>query len=299
MLCKFCFGFLLALVMPLSANAAPVTVSYSATIGFDPSVTVGAGGQNAGTLINELFGSGIGSTGTARLTGTFTYESTTPAFNINNGSAGYTYAVTGATATIGASTVATDIHDIAANAATSSVGYNTNPSSSFCGSREGCAAVGLDFTPTGNIVQVIDNSNFFLIQNGNRVDFFNRDAIRLSIGFTDSPNNFSPFLSTTSFGDVNVHGLSLTLISDVNRSLNDSVLLPDSNSFVTSSNVETTLFELVFSAPEFTNNFTLEGQLTNFTTSPVPEPESWAMLVSGLALIARWMKGHRRRPQPV
>ncbi|MEO6824830.1 MAG: PEPxxWA-CTERM sorting domain-containing protein [Nitrosospira sp.] len=285
MLRKLCFSVLLAIAVPFSASAAPVTVSYSATIGFNPSATVGVGGQNAGTLINELFGPGIGSTGTATLTGTFTYESTTPAFNINNRGAGYVNAITGATATIGASMVAADIHDIAANAATSGIGYNTNPSDGFCSGRESCSAVGLAFTPTGNVVNAINNSDFFILQNGNRVDYFNRDAIFLSIGFTDSHNNFSPLLSTPSFGDINVHGLTLGLISNASRSLIDSVLLPDSASFVISSEVESSLFSLEFSGTGLANDFTLNGQLTNFTTSPVPEPESWAMMIAGLALL--------------
>jgi hypothetical protein len=42
MLRKFCFGVLIVIAMPFSVSAAPVTVSYSATIGFDPSATVGA-----------------------------------------------------------------------------------------------------------------------------------------------------------------------------------------------------------------------------------------------------------------
>ena len=45
MLRNFCLGALLALVIPLISNAAPVTVSYSATIGFNPSATVGVGGR--------------------------------------------------------------------------------------------------------------------------------------------------------------------------------------------------------------------------------------------------------------
>src|SRR5690349_7036356 len=118
---KWCFGILFGLSIPLSIHAAPVTVSYSATIGFDASATVGVGGQNAGMLIDELFGPGIGSTGTATLTGTFTYEDTTLAFNSNTNSSGYVNARTGAAATVGSSTVNAVISEIAANAATSSI----------------------------------------------------------------------------------------------------------------------------------------------------------------------------------
>jgi hypothetical protein len=291
---KYCFGALLALAIPLSTNAAPVTVSYSATIGFNPSATVGVGGQNAGTLINELFGPGIGSKGTATLTGVFTYESTTPALNSNSRSAGYVDTITGATATIGRSTVTADIGEIAANKATSEVGYNTNAVSGFCATREECAAAGLAFTPTGNVVQVVNDSNFFLIQNGHSVNYFDRDAIYLATGFTDSHSDFSPLLSTPSFGDVNVHGLDLTLVSNAGRSLVDSVLLPDSDSFVTSDQVDASFLRLVFSGPGLKNDFTLSGQLTNFTTSPVPEPASWAMFISGLIFVISVIGRNRR-----
>ena len=74
MLRNYCFGTLLVLAIPLSTNAAPIIVSYSATIEFDSSAAVGTGGQNAGILIDELFGAGIGSGGSATLTGMFTYE---------------------------------------------------------------------------------------------------------------------------------------------------------------------------------------------------------------------------------
>lgn len=286
---------LFALALPLTTNAAPVTVSYSATIGFDPSATVGVGGQNAGMLINELFGPGIGSAGTATLTGLFTYEDTTPAFNSNTRSAGYVDAITRATATIGSSTVTADIAEIAANSATSEIGYNTSPSTGFCGSREGCAAVGMAFTPTGNLVQVINDSSFFVIRDGNRVNYSNRDAISLAAGSTESDNNFTPLLSTPSFSDVNVKGLSLLLVSDADRSLVDSVLLPDSASFVTSGEVETSTLTLIFSGPTLTSDFTLTGQLTDFTTSPVPEPSTWAMFIGGLLFVTGWINRNHRR----
>jgi hypothetical protein len=282
---RWLVGILFGLGIPLSLHAAPVTVSYSATIGFDPSATVGVGGQNAGTLINELFGPGIGSSGTATLTGTFTYESTTPAFNINNESAGYVNSITSATATIGSSTVTANIGEIAANAATSEVGYNTNAGTSFCETREECASGGQAYTPTGNVIQINNDSDFQIIQNGGSATYFNRDAVSLGIGLTDSSNNFSPLLSAPSFGDINVHGLQLILVSNANRSLIDSVLLPDSGSFVTSGQVETSLLELEFSGPGLRNNFTLDGHLTNFTTSPAPEPETYAMLLAGLCVI--------------
>jgi hypothetical protein len=251
---------------------------------------VGVGGQNAGTLINELFGPGIGSTGTVTLNGTFTYDSTTPVLNSNSRSAGYINAITGASVSIGASTVTADIHNIAANAATSTLGYNTNPSPSlWCNNPSDCSINGLSFTPSGNLVQMNNDTDFALRQNGNLVNYFDRDAISLAVGYTNG-NNFSPLLSTPSFGDVNVNSLILVLISDANKSLNDSVVLPNSGSFVTSSEVESSLFAIGFSGAGLTDGFSLSGQLTNFTTSPVPEPETYAMLLAGLGLLGWRMR---------
>jgi hypothetical protein len=291
---KWFLGVLFGLSLPLSIYAAPVTVSYSATVGFDPSATVAVGGQNAATLINELFGPGIGSAGTATLTGTFTYESTTPALNSNSRSAGYINAITGASVSIGASTVTADVHNIAANAATSTLGYNTNPSPSlWCNTPLDCSLNGLSFTPSGNLVQMNNDTDFVLQQNGNQVNYFDRDAISLAIGYTHG-SNFLPLLSTPTFGDVNVKSLTLVLISDANKSLNDSMLLPNSASFVTSSEVESSLFTVDFVGIGLTGGFTLNGQLTNFTTSPLPEPETYAMLLAGLGVVSFLGRQKRR-----
>lgn len=291
---KWWVGVLFGVAISPSIYAAPVTVSYSATIGFTPSATVGVGGQNASILIDELFGPGIGSTGTATLTGVFTYESTTPALNSNSRSAGYVNTITAATATIGRSTVTADIGEIAANKATSEVGYNTNAVSGFCATQEECAVAGLAYTPTGNVVQVVNDSGFRLIQNGHSVSYFDRDAIYLATGFTDSHSDFSPLLSTPSFGDVNVHGLDLTLVSNASRSLVDSVLLPDSNSFVTSNQVDASFLRLVLSGPGLNNDFSLTGQLTSLITSPTPEPATWAMFVGGLIFLISLIGRDRR-----
>lgn len=264
----FCLFILVCSIQSVYANL--VTVSYTATIGFDPTSTVGVGGQNAETLIDELFGSGIGSTGTATLTGSLTYDTNTPAQNPNNRNAVYANGITAARATLNGSSVNADISEITLNAATSEIGYNTNPSSAFCASREGCLSIGLAFTPTGNNVQVVNDADFHILNNGNRTDFFNRDGIGFSIGRTDSDNEFSPKLVTPSFGDVFVDGLGLSFISDENRSLIDNVLLPTSDSFVTSSEVETTILTLHLSSENFTDDFILRGKLDDFSTV-VPE----------------------------
>ncbi len=270
-----------------STYAAVVTVSYTATIGFDPSATVGVGGQNAETLINELFGPGIGSTGKANLTGSFTYETNTLALNSNTQGAGYVNAITAASATLNGSSVNADISEIALNAETSDIGYNTNPSNGFCGSREGCLAIGEPFTSTGNLVQVINDSNFFILRDGNRTDFFNRDAVSLSLGATDSDNEFSPKLVTPSFGDVFVDELGLLFVSDANRSLINSVEIPTTDTFVTSSEIETTILSLTFSGKNIPDGFTLEGELNDFTTV-VPVPAAiWFMGTGLLGLIGK------------
>lgn len=275
-----CLFFLVCSMQPV--NAALVRVSYSATIGFDPSGALGAGGLVTEDLVNELFGPGVGSTGTALLTGSFTYETNTPALNSNNRGAGYTNAITATTATLNVSRVDANIAEIALNAATSEYGYNTNPSAGFCASLTGCNSIGEPFTPTGNVVQVINNSNFFVLANdGTRTNFSNRDAIGLFVGRTDSENEFSPKLATPSFGDVFVDGVGLFFISNASRSLINSVAMPTSDSFVTSTEVETTIFTLHLSGENIPDNFSLVGRLDDFTTV-VPVPAAVWFMGTGL-----------------
>lgn len=281
-----CFAIFSLTIAAAPVHAASVDVAYSAEIGFDPTATVGVGGENAAALIDELFGPGIGASGTATLTGSFIYESATSAFHSNSRSAGYINAVTAVSASIGPSSVNANMNDIAANAATSTIGYNTNPlANAFCASTETCAAIGANFTPSGNLVQVINNSDFFIIRDGNREDFSNRDAIFLGAGFTDGETDFAPLLATPTFGDVTVHGLGLLLISNAQRSLVDSVMLPDSESFVRSSQIESTIFTLVFSGVGLNENFALSGTVTDIQVTPVPEPTTYAMFAVGTLLI--------------
>lgn len=270
----WCFFLIIGSVQSTYANL--VTVSYTATVGFDPSETVGVGGQNAETLINELFGPGIGSTGTATLTGSFTYDPNKPALNSNNHGASYD-SITATRVTLNGSTTNADISEIALNATTSRVGYNPNQSNAFCGTRKSCDKNGLPFSPTGNLIQVVNDITFSV---GN-TQFINRDGITFFIGFTDSDNEFSPKLETPNFGDVFVDGLGLVFISDKNRSLIDSVAIPTTDGFVTSNEIKTTTFQLAFSGENIIDGFALEGKLNDFTTV-VPVPAAVWFMGTGL-----------------
>lgn len=276
------FCLLLVFCWVKTTQASLVTVSYTATIGFNSSSVIGTGGQNAGALIDELFGPGIGSSGHAVLTGTFTYDNNTSALNSNNRSAGYVNSITTARLNLAESVTNANISDIAQNASTSEFGYNTNPSSGFCADRAGCDAVGLAFTPTGNVVQVVNNSNFFILQDGRRVNFSNRDGVFFELGQTASNNEFSPKLSTSTFGDIFVDGVSLGFISNANRSLINSVALPTTDNFVTSDEVETTLFTIRFSGNNLiSNSISLDGTINSFTTA-VPIPSGFWLIGTGL-----------------
>jgi hypothetical protein len=285
-----------ALTLSLGAQASPVTVSYKATLGFDPTATVGTGGQNAATLINELFGSGIGASGSASITGTFTWETSTPPLNTNSFGAGYTNAITAASLGWAGSTTNADMSEIAANAATSYWGYNTFEFGGFCGTRETCATLGQPFTPTGNILQTGNDTNFFLIRNGSRVDYLRRDFIAFGLGTTASSKEFTPAILTPTFGEVSIDGVNLLLISTIAAALSNSVAIPTDASFLTSDQVDTTLFSITFNGAGLRSGLVLEGAVSEFTVTPppaVPLPATTALVLVGLAGLGFARRKHR------
>ena len=292
-------GVLLSSGLSSTAYAATVSVEYTATIGFDPAGVIGVGGEATSEFIEALFGPGIGSTGSAEVTGRFTFDSATPAYNSNTRSAGYFDAITSAEISLGTQTVVADLEEINANDATSGFGYNSNDYAGFCGNRVGCASIGQPFQPDGNRIQVINDSDFFILDDsGNREWFYGRDAAFLSLGDTASDNEFSPTLNIPVFGDVFVDSAVLFAISDRSASVLDSVDLPGDKSFLLDDGVETAVLRLTFDGPGLLNDLLLEGK-ANLTTkivddkvSAVPNPAALPLLLSALGILA-----FRRKPR--
>ncbi|MCL7944661.1 PEP-CTERM sorting domain-containing protein [Marinobacter sp. ATCH36] len=282
----------------IPATAAPITYSYTTNIGFDPTGTIGAGGQNASQLVDELFGPGIGSTGSATLTGSFTYDNTTPQFDGNSRSAGYADAITNATVNFDSTNTAqANIDTIRNNLSSSSVGFNALSNGGFCGGQLVCESVGIPFVPTGNMVQVVNDTNFQITGPDGTVQFTPRDALSFSLGGTDSDEDFSPAISTDTFGDVFVNSVGVTLISEQSLDFFDSVALPENLSFLDNTNLQSSIFSIDFSGPNIPGGFSLEGILAAVENGgmdgdgggpnqppavSVPEPGSLGILTLGL-----------------
>ncbi|GAB3683221.1 hypothetical protein GCM10028792_32190 [Salinisphaera aquimarina] len=303
--------FLAAIAISGVATGAPIKYSYSTSIGFDPSSTVGAGGENAAQLVDELFGPGIGSTGSATLSGSFTYNNAAPQFDGNNASAGY-IAITDANVSLGGTSARANIDTIRANSSTSSVGFNA-VGGGFCGSELGCQSVGLPHVATGNVVQVTNDTEFQIVNTGGTVEFTPRDALSFSIGGTDVQADFGPALSTETFGDVSVDLVSIGLISQQSPDFFDSVALPQDLSFLDDTDLEASIFEIVFSGPSLLDVFTLQGAITELANgdlddetvdgdlpggpgaTDVPEPGSLFTLAFGLAWLVAFVAVRRRQ----
>ena len=225
------------------AKSATITFGYSATMLFDPDNVVGISAETVGEVLDSVVGEGVGSDGELMLVGTFSWDSNSPFFNSNSVHASYANAINGSTVSIGSSTFTADIDEIAANSATSLVGANTDPTSSFCGSRVGCDAVNLRFTPTGNVVRVLNNANFVVrnILTGELIDTsssLGRDALTFSLGFTDSVAEYFPAVSTQDFGPVNVGGVNMVFVSTSDALVFSDVSLPDAVNFPDLSGIE-------------------------------------------------------------
>lgn len=276
-----------------SAYAATVNVEYTATLGFDPDGVIGVGGEATSAFIEALFGPGIGSTGSAEVTGRFTFDTDTPAYNSNALAAGYFDAIKSAEVSLGAQTATADLAEINANDPTSEFGYNSNNYAGFCADRAGCASIGQPFQPDGNRIQVINDSDFFILdESGDREWFYGRDAVFLGLGATASDNEFSPTINIPVFGDVFVDSAVLGAISDIEASVLDSVGLPGDDSFLFNDGVETAFLRITFDGPGLLEDLVLEGEailtteIVDDPISAVPTPASLPLLLGALGIVA-------------
>ena len=251
------------------AKSETISFGYSGTVFFEQDNVVGISGETLGEFLDSVVGEGTSSAGEFQLSGSFSWDSDNPVFNSNSVSASYVNAITGSTVSIGSSTYTADIDEIAANSATSLIGANSNSSSGFCASLGVCDTLNLAFTPTGNVVQVLNNANFsvFDLITGEQINTSSgRDSLFFGLGFTDSVAEYIPAVSTFDFGRVNVDGVTTLFISTSDASIFSNVGLPGAASFPDPSGLEQATMALSLNSAQLTGGrLTLVALVTEFS----------------------------------
>jgi len=262
-------------------QSAPVTFSFQSTLQFDSTLGVATGGQTVGDVFDAIYGAGTGAAGQVAITGSLTYDDSTPVFqqivvSNGNGQSNFLAPITGLQLTIGGTPVNANIVSINANNASSALGVGMDVASAFpdtcLGYLADCAAdfPGLAMTQTSNTAFISDNT----LSTGNA-----RDTIIFGLGLTGIDNDFSPGLDTGALGlgNVFVDGFFLTLQGKPSTQLWSShTTLPGSNLPYDPANFDIASVGLLFNGSSI-NEFAASG-----TLSAVPIPATIWLFGSGL-----------------
>jgi len=246
-----------ALLLGNIVNAKETTFTYTAVVEFSRSTFLGVSSEMgrpifAEEFFNEVVGPGVGSSGSFSVTGSFSWETSTPAFNSNALSAGYVNAITDSTLAWDGTGVSADINNIEFNASSSILGYNTNPSvDSACVTLAGCLNLGLQFTPTGNVIFAANDAEVFDVGDidGTSGSSSNIDEFEFALGFTDSLNEFSPSIQTDALGEINVGGVIVSL-EDLDAVILSDVSIPSTTNFPTLDELESARVAVEFNGTD-------------------------------------------------
>jgi len=283
-LLKFTSTCLFTLLSPY-VKSAPVTITFQSTLQFDSTLIVAAGGQTVGDIFDAIYGVGTGASEQIGLSGSLTYEDSTPVFqqvvvSNDNAEGNFLAPITGLQLTIGGASVTANIASINANNDLSLLGIGLDEASAF---PESCLDYiadceadhpGLSITRTSNAAQ-LSNS---MPSTGNA-----RDTIVFGLGLTGIENNFSSAFNTGSLGlgNVFVDGFYLILQSNPNTQLwDDHTTLPDTNLAFDVSNFDIAEVGVIFNGDNI-SDFSTAGML-----STVPVPSAIWLFGSGIIGLA-------------
>ncbi len=272
------------------ANAVPVQIEFDASLSFDRNAVVAAGGIKAADVIAEIFGAGFGSAGTVPLTGSFSYESTTPVFQQQlagtSSVANYLGAVTAAQLRIaGGPAVAASMPVINSSPSNGLFVTGVGPNNSCLGGDISLCGTA-PFVATTNAALVADNTSVVITGSGGAVTFTTRDSFSVALGATTAAQEFAPSFSTGVVGDVFVEGLLFFAVGNLGANLFDSAALPSSAAFFDLNQIDTTVIAILFNGPKLISPFVAQGSASNISISaPIPEPQTYALLLVGLTIL--------------
>lgn len=264
------------------AQSASVTFSFQSTLQFDSTLVIASGGQTVGDVMDSIYGTGTGAEGNIDITGSLTYDDSTPAFQQvvgpnGEGVSAFLSPITGLQINIAGTTVNANIASINGNNDLSELGVGIDVMNDHSVSCLDVLVIceadypGLAVTRTSNTAMIIDNEQL----TGNATG----DAIAFGLGLTGIANDFSPGFDTGALGlgDVFVDGFGILLVGKLGTQLWDGhTMLPGTNEPFDPANFELTKVVLGFNGDNI-SGFSAEG-----TLSAVPIPATVWLLGTGL-----------------
>jgi hypothetical protein len=276
----------------LPAQASLVTLNFSGESAMDLSQAFG--GTTLGQFIDSTYGPNTGTHDTVLVTGSLTFDSDTAHYqqksNGSQGHANYLSAVKSAELSFWGQTYQFDIAGLA-NA--QAYGIQTEASgNTSCLGISACTG-----TPTTNGSLVIDNGVVQIIDANGATRFANRDSFALYLG--GAINNtgtalapaYTPWVANAPNGDqFSIWAFDLSVVSLPDEDLWNTTALPGSAAFFAPEYLDEIRMRVVLtSVTDDGASITpvlFQGAATNFqVTTPVPEPETYALMLAGLGLL--------------
>lgn len=283
----------MALLASMTAQAKLVTLEFSAD--FALNLNQAFGGTTLDSFADSVYGAGTGTGGTVNVNGSMTFDSDTPAYQVgtigNKGNANYLSPITGADVRFWGNTFVADVVTL-----NTSRPYQIQTSVSgnvgCLGDKAYCSG-----TPTSNAGLVSNNVLSQVINPNGTFRYASRDAFALFMGgainedFTALVPALGSQVATAPNGDqLLIWSMSLSAVSEPDENLWNTTALPKDASFFDPDYLDAVNLQLVLIG--LTNNgnnafaVPLSGPAATFrVTSPVPEAESYAMMLVGLGLI--------------
>lgn len=295
-----------------AANAAPVTLNFSADFGLN--LNQAMGGTTVGQLIDTTYGAGTGTGSTVAVSGSLTYDPATAVHQqVQAGSqatANYLSPITGASLGFWNTTFAGNVGGIA-----STTPYFMQTDVSGAGGCLGTYNL-CSGTATGNAALMINDSQVTVTDINGHQTFASRDSASFVLGFTTTATDLVSAALPSIYSDANgnqflLWGMSLYVVGNPDEDLWNSAALPGTADFFDPAHLDYVSVALdMIGLPngDLSRAFPVRwnGNVSDFSvvgidppTPPagVPEPGSLALMLTSGSLLAVLRRKHDGKAQ--
>lgn len=249
-----------------AAVAETVSFTWAGTMQFQPNQVIPGG--TVGGLFAEFYGTNVAASGSVPVSGRITYTTATFPTVQNNVYIGIRDAISEMTLTLGPVTVAADFPRIAIDPGSSGYVGFAGPRGGFCSSVSDCRDSGIAPGPGwGNAIIVASGTSQ---TTGNERDTRRLwgDGMMFGVGNTRVAADFTPSMTTSSYGQIAVDSVSLIVRSQPGQRFLNRLAFPHMRELVGTPAIERTVLTIRFEIPGLPNIAGFSGFVEQIAVDP-------------------------------